>query len=616
MSVITFETLHDQGRSTQRTRLSVPMRDGVLLATDVYSDVPLESATPLPVLLERTPYDIRAMRPSDGRHADGSAVSPESGAGFFVERGYIVVRQDCRGRGGSEGVFSKYTGEAEDGFDTHAWLTEQPWCDGRIITAGVSYSAHVQAAAASVGAPGIAAMILDSGGFSNAFEAGGRFGGAFELKQVIWAYRHALKSPAAEGDPVLAANLESQDLAAWFRSMPWRKGFSPLSASSEYENFLFEQWSHEDLDGFWTQPGMYARGYYANFPDVPSMHISSWYDPYVFTAVENFHSLGRLKSSPMFLVLGPWIHGARSVTWSGDVDFGPESTLDGNLSDDYLTFKAQWLDQVLNDEPASLAPVSYFLMGGGSGHKNADGRLDHGGTWRFSAEWPPAETKPAHLFLALDGSLSFRRPADPGIISYDFDPAHPVPSMGGGITSGEPLMHGGAFNQTPSVTTYPGEGTLPLAARQDVVSFQTAPLKSGLSIIGDLALELDFSSSAPDTDITVKLVDVYPPSADYPSGFAMNITDGMLRCRYREGFESAVFMEQGMTYSITVKMPDTANYFAPGHRIRLDVSSSNFPRCDVNPNTGNVVVGDRTSQVARNSLHIGRSHLRVNVSGS
>ncbi|RNE59027.1 CocE/NonD family hydrolase [Cryobacterium tepidiphilum] len=616
MSDITFETLHDQGRSTQRTRMWAPMRDGVLLATDIYSDTLLDRTRALPVLLERTPYDIRAMRPSDGRHADGGAVSPESGAAFFVERGYIVVRQDCRGRGDSEGVFSKYTGEAEDGFDTQAWLAAQPWCDGRIITAGVSYSAHVQAAAASVGAPATAAMILDSGGFSNAFEAGGRFGGAFELKQVIWAYRHALKSPAAEEDPVLAANLEGQDLAAWFRSMPWRKGYSPLSGSTEYEDFLFEQWSHEELDGFWTQPGMYARGFYENFPDVPSMHISSWYDPYVFTAVENFHSLRKLKAAPTFLVLGPWIHGARSVTWSGDVDFGPEATLDGNLSTDYLTFKAQWLDQVLNDEPVSLAAVSYFLMGGGSGRKNPDGRLDHGGTWRFAAEWPPAETQQARLFLAPDGSLSFNPPSRAGAISYDFDPSHPVPSMGGGITSGEPLMHGGAFDQTPTADTYAADTLLPLASRPDVVSFQTAPLEKGLAIIGDLTLELDFSSSAPDTDITVKLVDVYPANADYPAGFAMNITDGMLRCRYREGFESPVLMQPGTTYGVTVRLPDTANYFSPGHRIRVDVSSSNFPRCDVNPNTGNAVVADRTSQVARNTLHLGRSHLTVHIVGS
>lgn len=616
MTAISSETLQHEGRSTQRTRVTVPMRDGVLLATDIYSAVPLEQLSPLPVLLERTPYDIRAMRPSDGRHADGSAVSPESGAAFFVDRGYIVVRQDCRGRGDSDGVFSKYTGEAEDGFDTQAWLAQQPWCDGRIITAGVSYSAHVQAAAASVGAPATAAMILDSGGFSNAFEAGGRFGGAFELKQVIWAYRHALKSPAAEDDPVLATNLESQDLAAWFRIMPWRKGFSPLSGSPEYEDFLFEQWSHEELDAFWTQPGMYARGYYSTFPDVPSMHISSWYDPYVFTAVENFHSLGRMKSAPTFLVLGPWIHGARSVSWSGDVDFGPEAPLDGNLSTDYLTFKAQWLDQVLSRDHVSLAPVSYFLMGGGSGRKNADGRLEHGGSWRFATEWPPAETQPVSLYLTLDGGLSFTPPSVAGTISYDFDPADPVPSMGGGITSGEPLMHGGAFDQTPTVHTYGARELLPLAARPDVVSFQTPPLEDALSIIGGLSLELLFSSSAPDTDVTVKLVDVYPPSADYPNGFAMNVTDGMLRCRYRDGFEAPALMEPGEAYALTVTLPDTANCFAAGHRIRVDVSSSNFPRCDVNPNTGNAVVADRTSQIARNTVHIGSSHLRVNVLGA
>lgn len=589
------------------------MRDGICLATDIYSSKNLDMSTPHPVMLERSPYNIRAMRPSDGVHANGERVSPESGAAFFVGRGYIVVRQDCRGRGDSGGTFSKYTGEANDGFDTHAWLAKQPWCDGRIVTAGVSYGAHVQSAAASVGATNTAAMILDSGGFVSAYETGGRFGGAFELKQIMWAYRHALQSPAAMEDPVLAANLKGQDLRSWFRAIPWRKGFSPLSASAEYEEFLFEQWSHEDLDAFWMQPGMYARGYYDVFPDVPTMHISSWYDPYVFTAVENFSTLGRLKTAKTFLVLGPWIHGARSVTYSGDVDFGPESTLDRNLGTDYLSFKAQWLDEVLAENMVSLAPVSYFLMGGGSGRKDAEGRMHHGGSWHSAEQWPPTAAESVRLFLNLDQTLTRNSPESHGTISYDFDPSDPVPSMGGGITSGEPLMYGGAFNQTPTAATYGAGNFLPLASRHDVVSFQTPPLEHGVSIVGGVKLDVRFSSSAPDTDLTAKLIDVYPPSEDYPDGFAMNITDGLLRCRYRNSFESPELMQPDEVYAMQVNLPDTANYFAPGHRIRLDVSSSNFPRCDVNPNTGRAVMGDRTSLVARNTLHIGESSLRISV---
>lgn len=597
-----------------RARVRVEMRDGVQLATDVYSDAPLTRISPRPVVLERTPYGIRRMRPSDGTHADGVPVSPESGARAYVERGYIVVRQDCRGRGESDGVFSKYVGEADDGYDTNGWLLSQPWCDGRIITQGVSYSAHVQAAAASVGARGFAALIMDSGGFSNAFEAGGRFGGAFELKQVLWAYNHALTSPAVRDDPVTHRELSGQDLGAWFAAMPWRKGFSPLTAVPDYEEYLFDQWSHELLDDYWTQPGLYAAGYYDRFPDVPNLHISSWYDPYVFTAVGNHRSLGETKSSPSYLILGPWTHGARSVSFSGDVDFGAAAVWDSGLGDDYLGYKAAWIAAALGDgaESAAFPRVSYFVMGGGTGRRNPAGLMDHGGWWRFAAEWPPHGARPFELYLSPGQRLT-ATPSPQAEIAYDFDPADPVPSLGGGITSGEPLMRGGAFDQTPTAQTYGARSLLPLAARDDVVAFQTEPLGEGVTLVGEIDVELDFSSSAPDTDITAKLVDVYPPNADYPSGFAMNITDGVLRCRYRDGFKKAALMEPGEVYSVTIRLPDTANYFAPGHRIRLDISSSNFPRVDVNPNTGAPVVADRTSQVARNVIHLGASRLTGHV---
>lgn len=590
------------------------MRDGVQLATDLYwpAGIPLEQLPPRPVLLERTPYGIRANRRSDGRHADGSAVTPESGAAYFVARGYLVIRQDCRGQGDSEGVFSKYVGEAADGFDTHAWIADNGWCDGRIVSHGVSYSAHTQAAAASVGAAPMTAMVMDSGGFSNAFEAGGRFGGAFELKQVIWALRRA-------GNDDAETVLDRDQLRTWFAALPWRKGFSPLSGSPDYEDFVFEQWSHEVLDDFWRQPGLYARGHYRNFPAVPVLNISSWYDPYVFTAVEN-HQAAVAKDLRSCLVLGPWTHGARSLTHSGDVDFGPEATLDGNLASDYLRFKADWLETALSQQvsgslpPAGPDPVRYFLMGGGSGRTDSNGRMMHGGSWRRADQWPPEQAEPMELYLHSDQSLSTRPPgSDDGSISYDFDPATPVPSIGGGITSGEPMMSGGAFDQTPAEPAFGHPAGLPLSARRDVLTFQTAPLPASVAVAGPVTVALRFSSDAPDTDVTAKLVDVYPPSADYPRGFAMNVTDGMLRCRYRNDFSHPEKMSDGETYRLTIRLPDTANLFAAGHRIRLDISSSNFPRCDVNPNTGGPVMGDRTSRVARNTVHLGGSTLQLSV---
>ncbi|MFC4943959.1 CocE/NonD family hydrolase [Pseudonocardia sp. GCM10023141] len=596
MTVIAQDQVERIGQHAQRQRVAVAMRDGVELAADVYwpTGERLDALGPHPVLLERSPYDVRAMRGSDGLHASGEPVSPESGAAYFVERGYVVVRQDCRGQGASGGAFSKYVNEADDGYDTHEWVAGQPWCDGRIVTHGVSYSAHTQAAAASVGARHLVAMIMDSGGFSSAFDAGGRFGGAFELKQAVWSMHRAEKQL---GTGTVA------DIGAWFAALPWRRGFSPLTRAQDYEDFLFDQWSHEDLDEYWTQPGLYARGFYGSFPAVPVLNISSWYDPYVFTAVENFRELRR-RHAGTALVLGPWTHGARSVSWAGDVDFGPAATLDGNLAPDYLAFKDRWLRSVHGVGPAEPA-VRYFLMGGGSGRRNDAGRLDHGGRWCTSSDWPPPGAHPVDLHLGSDQSLHAAPPPS-GALSYDFDPHDPVPSRGGGITSGEPLMRGGAFDQT-------GATGLPLSARHDVLTFQTEPLPEPVTVAGRVAVHLRFSSSAPDTDVAVKLVDVHPPTADHPHGYAMNITDGMLRCRHRDDPAHPTPLEPGRAYDLVVPMPDTANVFGAGHRIRLDVTSSNFPRCDVNPNTGGPVMGARTFTIARNTVHTGASFLRLDV---
>ena len=183
-------------------------------------------------------------------------------------------------------------------------------------------------------------------------------------------------------DPQRRAALEAVDLKQWFAAMPWKPGRSPVSAAPEYEDYLFEQWTHGTFDDYWAQPGIYAAGSYAQFADVPQIHMSSWYDPYCRTATENYLGLAETKKGPVRLILGPWTHGDRSYTYSGDVDFGPNATLDGNLAPDFLTFRLRWFDRWLRGlsknvdaEPA----VSIFVMGGGSGQRNADGRLDHGG---------------------------------------------------------------------------------------------------------------------------------------------------------------------------------------------------------------------------------------------
>jgi putative CocE/NonD family hydrolase len=228
----------------------VPARDGVGLATDVYRPA-LSGA--FPVLLERTPYNKAAPSRSERTAAVAETRSRAEVAGYFINHGYAVVYQDCRGRYKSAGQFTKYLNEAEDGYDTLGWLLRQSWCNGRIGTFGLSYAAHTQAALGCLNPPGLAAQFLDCGGFSNAYRSGIRHGGAFDLKQATWAYNNAL---ADAKDPAVKAALRAQDIKGWFARMPWRKGQSPVSAAPAYEDYLFEQWSHGAFDDFWKRPGI------------------------------------------------------------------------------------------------------------------------------------------------------------------------------------------------------------------------------------------------------------------------------------------------------------------------------------------------------------------------
>lgn len=604
---------YDHGAVTSRGpvrepfEVMLPVRDGVRLATDVYTAGPEQG--PRPVVLERTPYGKRTARDSDQSRRGVPVVQPHESSAFFLERGYTVVRQDCRGRGQSEGEFVKYLNEGPDGADTLAWIAAQPWCDGRVLMNGVSYSAHAQTAAAAEAPPALAAMFLDSGGFSSAYEAGMRMGGAFELKQATWAFRHAVRSKEASENPVLAAGLAETDVADWFHMTPWRAGNSPLSLLPGYEDYLLEQWANENFGPFWTQPAIYARGSYDRFPDVPSFHISSWYDPYVLSAIENFTELGRRKQSPSRLLLGPWTHGKRCLTFAGDVDFGPQAAFDENLAPSYLNFRADWFDAVVDGTADSGPRVTYFVMGGGPGTRNDDGRLEHGGTWEHAGTWPPENTQRVPFFLSPGGGLQARPAADDAALTYSFDPADPVPTIGGQVTSGEPVMRGGAFDQMTGPHVFGArEPYLPLCARPDVLVFRTPELSEPVTVAGGVEVELYVSSSAPDTDFTVKLIDEHPPSEDYPRGFAMNLTEGILRARFRDSFSAPEPMEPGEVYRLTITAPDTANIFAAGHRIRLDVSSSNFPRFDVNPNTGGVVATTRTRRVAENTVHMSPQH--------
>ncbi len=584
----------------------IPMRDGVRLAADIYR--PLHAKGPMPVLLERTPYGKLETNHADRSKADPVPKSKPQMAMLFAQAGYIYVIQDCRGRFNSEGRFTKYLNEGPDGADTIAWLLQQPWCNGSIGTLGLSYSAHVQSALAAFTPPGLKAMFLDSGGFSSAFHSGIRQGGAFELKQLTWAVKHARLSPLTAADPKRKAALDQIDIFHWLRVNPWRRGVSPLTAAPEYENYVVEQWEHETFSDFWQRPALYARGHYAQLAKVPAVHISGWYDPYALTVTENYRGTADINPDNVRLIIGPWTHGQRSKTYAGDVDFGPRATLDDNIAPDYVALRLAWFDQHLRGAapaPNLAAPVKIFVMGGGTGLRTPEGRIDHGGVWRDEADWPLQRAVVTPFYMHENGGLSVDKPLQTAARNWDHDPANPVPTVGGAVTSGAPAMEGGAYDQREEksqlLKTVPGRA---LADRGDVLVFQTEPLEEDTEVTGPISVRLWVSSSAVDTDVTLKLVDVHPANPDYPDGYAMNLTHGILRLRFREGFETAKLMTPGEVCEIALECFPTSNLFKRGHRIRIDVASSNFPHFDVNPNTGVPSADESTPVVAHNTLHL------------
>ena len=589
-----------------RRDVRVRMRDGVQLATDVY--LPAQAAGDNPervaAILERTPY---------GKSQDGTRHASIEVANLFASHGYAVVFQDCRGRGNSEGKYVKYLSDGLDGFDCCAWILAQSWSNGRIGTMGLSYAAHTQAALASAAAPGIAAMFMDSGGFANAYQGGIRQGGAFELKQVTWAFNEALEAPEVRRDPAKLAALKAIDLKDWFARLPWTRGHSPLSAVPEYEDYVFDQWEHGIFDAFWQQRGIYAAGYYEQWPDAASVLISSWYDPYPRTVTDNFRALRARKRGPYRMILGPWTHGNREQTFAGDVEFGAAAAFAGNVAPDYLALKLRWFDRFLkgNANGVDLEPaVKLFVMGGGTGRRDAQGRMNHGGTWRSEHTWPIPRARPTHYYLQPHGMLSERAPAKGAAPNeYRYDPAAPVPTIGGTITSGQPIMVGGAFDQREGPRFFGcREPYRSLAMRADVLVFATRQLAADVEVTGAIEARLWIASDAPDTDFTIKLLDVYPPNEDYPQGFAMNLTDGILRCRYRDSWLRPRLMEPGQIYAIRIEAFPTSNLFKAGHRIRIDVSSSNFPHFDFNPNSGEPEGKATRMQIANNRVYVDADH--------
>ncbi|GIX47691.1 MAG: antibiotic hydrolase [Candidatus Tectimicrobiota bacterium] len=440
-----------------------------------------------------------------------------------------------------------------------------------------------------------------------------RYGGACELGVLLpYVLRMARqgKELAADARRREAFDRALQALPHWLWRQPLRPGHSPLALAPSYERWFFDMLTTSDYTAFWQHPGCNLAEHLDAYPDIPVYVQTSWYGHHVWASTMKYQEFVKRHRSPTRLLIGPWTHGYDDFarTWCGEVDFGPEAMLD-NLND----LRLRWFDYWLKGLPTGILdepPVKIFVMGGGSGRRNLEGRLEHGGTWRSEHEWPLARTQWTPLYLHPDGSLRQEAPprgAPPS--RYTFNPADPVPTIGGGVQTVLPqLIQGGGFDQRGRPELWVCRDTLPLAARPDVLVFQTPPLEADVEVTGPITVRLWISSSAVDTDFTAKLLDVYPPSADDPEGFALNLTDGILRARYRNGFTAAELLTPGEIYALTIEPQPTSNLFKAGHRIRLDISSSNFPRFDVNPNSGEPLGRHRRLVVAHNTVYHDAEH--------
>ena len=600
----TYEGSFQQYDVIYESNVMVPMRDGVRLATDIFFPaIGGERAKGMfPVLLLRTPYNKLS-------------VSKMLDAKFFARSGYVCAIQDVRGRFASEGVFYAFAKEAPDGYDAVEWMGTRPWSNGKVGTMGDSYAASNQAALATMNPPHLSTMIV-SVGASNYYHSSMRQNGALEQRFLIYAFLMATNSKEAEADPGLSAALKKayeEDMREYIDQFPLREGTTVLSLVPPYERWAIDILTHGDYDEYWKQRGYAISEYYEEHADVPTLYLGGWYDSYARNTCESYMALSKIKRSPQRLLMGPWTHGNYQERQAGDLFFGTESAIH------YRDLRLAWFDHYLKGMYTPVtdwSPVTIFTMGTGDcgpgipGPPRVDagyqGHVRHGGHWRSEPDWPLPGTAFKPYYLHGDGSLSPETPESgetPAATEFIFDPSDPVPTIGGGISAVDDFMRPGGFDQRGRPDIIGCRDTLPLNVRNDVVTFQTVPLPDDVEVTGPIEMHLWAASSAVDTDFTAKLIDVYPSGDDYADGPAINITDSIIRARYRNGWNNPEPLTPGQPYEFVFQLYPTSNVFRKGHRIRLDVSSSNWPRFDVNPNTGGPLGRDRVYRLADQTIY-------------
>ena len=573
-------------------KIMMPMRDGVRLATDIYRP---KTDKPVPIIFSKTPYNFNAW--GNGEMRAGTYQS----ALDAVSRGYAYVVQNERGRFFSEGEWDILGTPTTDGYDAFEWLSKQPWSNGKIGTIGCSSTAEWQMAVAALNHPALAAMVAQGfgagvGKIGPFVEQGNWYrGGAQQMLFTSWLYgtqndaiRPQFPKNATQEQLVRASRYF--DLATEMPPVDWAKALRHLPAIDIIKNVNGQNGVYEKMmqrkpnDPDWFKGGLY----HDNMPfDKPAFWFVSWYDVSSSPNLALYNhvrknAISQQARDNQFLVIAPTLHCSYKRATENTV-VGERSMGDARLNYDEQTYSwfDLWLKGEANDFSKKTARVQYFTMGSNK--------------WQSAENWPPANAEMTTYYLHSggkanslygDGTLRTTPPAKDGKADvFVYDPMFPVPSFGGNVCCTGNAVQGGSFDQHQMET------------RNDILIYSTEPFKDGAEVSGNIETMLYVGSDAKDTDFTVKLIDVYP------DGRAYNLDETILRARYREGFDKEVMMEKGKVYPITLSPMATSNYFAPGHRLRIEISSSNFPRFDRNLNTGGNNFDEKTGVVATNQVH-------------
>lgn len=532
---------------TSQYGVGVKMRDGVTLSADIFRP---KADAQFPVLLQRTPYNRAGEAP---------------GATMLASHGYIVVTQDTRGRFGSGGEFYPFLNESLDGYDSVEWAAALPGSNGKVGMFGGSYVGATQMLAAVAKPPHLAAIFpyVTASEYYN--------GWTYQSGALMQWFTSSWSSLLATD--TLRRKVEGKlDSKAWVQPLPlssYRMLDQPAApALTPY----FQDWlKHESNDEYWRR--WRISDHYAGM-NIKALHAGGWHDIFLKGSIQNYTGMraGSQARDGQRLLLGPWAHAETSNAGKiGDVVFGKAAVVDL----DEVAW--HWFDYALKgiqNEYATGAPVRLFVMG-----ENV---------WRDEQEFPLKRARSESYYLDK-GRLRPAAPAKQAPQEYDYDPANPVPTIGGRLCCGAQIPPGPADQR-------PNEG------RPDVLVFSTEPLKTEVEVTGFIRLKLFASSSAADTDFTALLVDVDP------SGYARFLTDGIVRARYRNSTEKAEALEPGKAYEFDIDLWATSNLFKAGHQIRLYVSSSNFPRFDRNLNTGEPIAGATRMVRAHQTIYHDAEH--------